>query len=307
VERILDETKRGVHLPGHFFLGVALALFFWYASWTHLGVLGQYAFFPQWLGYILTVDGLVVWRTGTSLLTRHPREFMALFFLSAPIWWIFEGLNDFVQNWHYATGRPYSPVEYILIATIDFSTVVPAVFETTQLLLTFAFFERLSTRWRLVLSPRGHWVSMFLGAVGLLALIFFPRIAFPLTWLWVVLIADPLNDLRGRPSLVGQVGRGDWRMVVALALAAMVCGLFWEMWNYFAMPKWFYTVPIVGFAKIFEMPAFGYLGYWPFGWELYTLYQLFWGMLRRPPVALTAGADGERQGPRPEFPSQARN
>ncbi len=282
----LSETKEVAHPPLHLFLGVALALFFWFASWTHLGVFGQYAFFPQWLGYILAVDGLVAWRQGTSLLTRYPREFVALFLLSAPIWWIFEGLNNFVQNWHYVTERPYSPAEYILIATVDFSTVVPAVFETTQLLLTFDFLERTRARRRFILSPRGHWVLMFLGALGLLALILLPRIAFPLTWLWIVLIADPLNDLRGRPALVGQVGRGDWRMVVALALATTVCGFFWEMWNYAAMPKWYYTVPWLGFAKIFEMPALGYLGYWPFGWELYALYQLFWGLLRRPLVAL---------------------
>ncbi len=291
--RAITETKRTAHPPVHLALGVALALFFWYASWTHLGAFGQYAFFPQWLGYILTVDGLVAWRTGTSLLTRHPREFIALFFLSAPIWWIFEGLNDFVQNWHYITGRPYSPAEYILIATIDFSTVVPAVFETTQLLLTFDFLEPLRTQRRLALSPRFHWVLMFLGAVGLLALILLPKVAFPLTWLWIVLIADPLNDLRGRPSLVGQLGRGDWRMVVVLALATTVCGFFWEMWNYYAMPKWYYTVPWVGFAKIFEMPIFGYLGYWPFGWELYAVYQLFWGLLRHPPVALPISAESE--------------
>ncbi len=290
----LTGTRRAAHPPGHLFLGIALALFFWYASWTHLGEFGQYAFFPQWLGYILAVDGLVAWRKGTSLLMHHPREFIALFLLSAPIWWIFEGLNDFVQNWHYVTGRPYSPAEYILVASIDFSTVVPAVFETTQLLLTFDVFQRLRTRPRFKVSPPRHWVLMFLGAVGLLALILLPKIAFPLTWLWVVLIADPLNDLRGRPSLIGQLGRGDGRLVAALALATMICGFFWEMWNYYAMPKWYYTVPWVGFAKIFEMPAFGYFGYWPFGWELYALYHLFWGRLRRPPIALSVTSESGR-------------
>ena len=52
------------------------------------------------------------------------------------------------------------------------------------------------------------------------------------------------------------------------------------------MPKWFYTVPFVGFAKIFEMPLLGYGGYWPFAWELYALYHLFWGVLQRPAILL---------------------
>lgn len=32
-------------------------------------------FFPLWLGYILTVDALVLRQRGTSLLTRSPKSF----------------------------------------------------------------------------------------------------------------------------------------------------------------------------------------------------------------------------------------
>lgn len=284
--RTLTESKPITRPPLHFFVGLALALFFWYASWTRLGVLGVYAFFPQWLGYILTVDGLVAWRQGSSLLTDHPREFLGLFVLSAPIWWVFEGLNESVQNWHYLTDRGYSAGEYILTASIDFSTVIPAVFETTALLFTFDWVQRFRSLPRFAVSPRVHWVLMYLGAFGFLAVVLIPKFAFPLTWLWIVMIADPLNDLRGRPSLLVQITRGDWRLVITLALATLVCGFFWEMWNYFAMPKWYYTVPWFGFFKVFEMPILGYLGYLPFGWELYALYQLFWGVLRRAPEAL---------------------
>jgi hypothetical protein len=96
-----------------------------------------------------------------------------------------------------------------------------------------------------------------------------------------------LNALRGRPSLISQVSQGDWRIVVALTLAIMVCAFFWEMWNYLAWPKWYYTVPFFGFAKIFEMPLLGYFGYWPFAWELYALYHLILGVLHRPADALS--------------------
>lgn len=266
----------------HFWLGLGLALFFWFASWSHLGLLGEYAFFPQWFGYILAVDGLVAWRQGTSLLMRAPREFAALFILSAPIWWIFEGLNNFVLNWHYLGGGNYSIAQIILISSIDFSTVIPAIFETTQLVLTFGFIRRLRTHRRIILSPRVAWTLMYLGAVAFAAVVLIPHLAFPLTWVWLVLLVDPLNYLQGRPSLLEQIARGDWTKVAALALAGTICGLFWEMWNSLAFPKWFYTVPYVGFAKIFEMPLLGYGGYWPFAWELYALYHLFWGVLHRP-------------------------
>ena len=41
--------------------------------------------------------------------------------------------------------------------------------------------------------------------------------------------------------------------------------MFWEMWNFYSLPKWTYVIPYVGFWKVFEMPLLGYLGYPFFG------------------------------------------
>jgi len=318
-------------------LGIILIALFWFASWMHLGILGEYAFFPLWLGYIFTVDALVARRKGVSLLSRHPREFVALFLLSAPVLWIFEGLNRFVQNWHYLGAEHYPPWQYILVATIDFSTVIPAIFETTELVSTFSFpitlqgdqmgrgqartsaekirvNPRSSASYR-VISPRLPWLLMYVGALAFAAVVLVPQFAFPLTWVWLVLLIDPLNYLRGsqiprssagRASLLRQVESGDWRLVVALALAALVCGFFWEMWNFYAMPKWYYTVPFFGFAKVFEMPLLGYGGYLPFAWELYALHHLVWGVLRRHPIAIGLGEDSVRSTCLPDRPSFGR-
>ena len=49
------------------------------------------------------------------------------------------------------------------------------------------------------------------------------------------------------------------------ALAALVCGFFWEMWNYFSLARWTYSVPLVQRFQLFEMPLLGYAGYLPFG------------------------------------------
>ena len=286
MEHMLVKTRM---LPPHFFLGLALVAVFWFASWTHLGIFGEYAFFPQWLGYILTVDALVAWR-GSSLLTRNPREFVALFLLSAPVWWLFEGMNNFVLNWHYIDTQDFSFWRVLLIGSIDFSTVIPAVFETTALVSTFRFVERLRGNRRFTISPALPWMLMYAGVFAFAAVVLVPQFAFPLAWIWLVLVVDPLNYLRGRASLLGQISRGDWRIVAALAIAAAICGVFWEMWNYFAMPKWFYTVPFVGLLKIFEMPLLGYGGYWPFAWELYALYHLLWGVISRPASAFSNDA-----------------
>lgn len=257
----------------HLLLGLALVAIFWYASWMHLGVLGEYAFFPLWLGYILTVDALVARRKGDSLLTRSPREFAVLFLLSMPVWWIFEFHNYFLLNWHYLIPNDYSPLHIIVESTICFSIVVPAIFETAELIATFDFVNRFRSSKRIIIQTRHLWCVMYV-AVGLFAgVLFLPRYFFPFTWIWLFLFVDALNFLRGRVSLIEQASRGDWRMIGTLAIAGVVCGFFWELWNIFAMPKWYYTVPFFNFAKIFEMPLLGYGGYIPFAWELYAVYQ----------------------------------
>lgn len=253
--------------------GLVLIAVFWFASWTRLGLLGEYSFFPLWLGYILTMDALVAWRKGASLLTRCPREFIVLFLLSMPVWWIFEFHNYFLLNWHYLIPNDYSALQIIVESTLCFSTVVPAVFETAALISTFGLVNRFRSSKRMIVQKHQLWFVMYL-AVGLFAgVLFLPRYFFPFTWIWLFLFVDALNFLRGRTSLIEQASRGDGRAIGALAMAGVVCGFFWEMWNILAMPKWYYTVPFVNFAHVFEMPLLGYGGYIPFAWELYALYQ----------------------------------
>ncbi|MBS3126681.1 hypothetical protein J4228_00790, partial [Candidatus Woesearchaeota archaeon] len=50
------------------------------------------------------------------------------------------------------------------------------------------------------------------------------------------------------------------------------CGVLWEFWNFWALPKWVYVLPAWTGPKLFEMPLWGYLGYGPFAWELYAMY-----------------------------------
>jgi hypothetical protein len=144
---------------------------------------------------------------------------------------------------------------------------------------------------------------MFIGALMLCALVFVPQYAYPFQWLWLFLLVDPLNALRddattrqlhedraASVSLIAQFARGELRWVGALALGTLICAFFWELWNFYSYPKWYYTVPYVGFVKIFEMPLLGYIGYIPFGWELYALYHFVVGALKRRSV-LEEGAE----------------
>ena len=63
------------------------------------------------------------------------------------------------------------------------------------------------------------------------------------------------------------IAAGDWREAGSWALAALGCGLCWELWNLHSLAKWIYTVPYVHRWQVFEMPLLGYTGYLPFGLE----------------------------------------
>lgn len=268
--------------PLYGILALALCLAAWACSWLRIDPLYRYSFFPLWFGYILFIDALVVWRRGKSLLTRARWHYPLLFLTSSLFWWAFETLNIPVQNWHYILDQPYSPLAYFLIASLNFSTVLPAVMETAELLSTFP-----PLRPRLPASNPGPQLSIWMLALvellGILCLILpwlFPRYFFGLIWLCLVLILDPINNLCRRKSALAHIAVGDWHFFV-LPLAGLCCGFLWEMWNFYALPKWYYTIPYVGFWKIFEMPLLGYIGYLPFALELFAMYQFVLLLVRQ--------------------------
>ncbi|MGZ8432608.1 MAG: hypothetical protein ACXWWW_11730, partial [Candidatus Deferrimicrobiaceae bacterium] len=70
---------------------------------------------------------------------------------------------------------------------------------------------------------------------------------------------------RGEPHALSGIASGDWRPAVSSVLAALLCGFFWETWNFGSYAKWVYSIPYVDALHVFEMPLLGYAGYLPFG------------------------------------------
>ncbi|MEA3350127.1 MAG: hypothetical protein U9Q82_05860 [Chloroflexota bacterium] len=266
-------------LPPHAWIGVLLIAVFWPLNWALPGPRTHWGFFPLWLGYCLSVDGLVYWRTGTSLVTRSWRKYVGLFAISAPVWWLFELLNWRVQNWFYDGRELFTDFEYGILATIAFSTVIPAVFGTAELIASFGWTQRFSSG-PTIRPTRRITLSFFVAGWVMLALmLIWPRYFFPFLWLSLYFIIAPINVWLGNRSLSRWTQKGDWRPVIALWLGVLVTAFFWEFWNYFSYPKWIYTVPFVDFWHIFEMPLLGYGGYLPFAMELYAVYHFFMGIL----------------------------
>ena len=112
------------------------------------------------------------------------------------------------------------------------------------------------------------------SAAGFFLPIFLPKFTFPLVWLSFFLILDPINYLNNQPSIIRDIKNKNLAIILSLLFAGIILGFFWEFWNYYATIKWVYDIPFLSYFKIFEMPVLGYLGYFPFAFELYAMYWL---------------------------------
>jgi hypothetical protein len=229
----------------------------------------QYLYFFAWYPYIVFLDGLLLRLRGQSWLLDRPRQFLQMFFWSTTVWLIFEALNLALKNWGYVAVVPIGWVRwggYFLA----FATVLPGVLLTAQVLDGLgAFTGRKGRPFTL-----GTWqpASLLVGVALLILPLVFPRYAFPLIWGAFFFLLDPFCHLLGGDSLIVRFANGERREHLCLLAAGLICGLWWESWNYFAITKWVYTLPVLNFAKIFEMPLLGYLGFPAFALEAAVMY-----------------------------------
>ncbi len=259
--------------PWFGWLGLALGAVAWVLAWcrfTWFAGLQAHTFLPLWIAYILVMNALCVRRSGRCLLTSHPGPYLALFPVSAAFWWFFEYLNRYVWNWYYRGVEGMSAAEYAFFATCSFTTVLPSVTATAEWLATFRpFADRRFCDFVQIDIRRPVCVLAFAltATVGLVGIVVSPQLTFPLLWISPLAVFLALQVVRGEPTVLDVLQQGDWRLPVRFALSALMCGGFWEMWNYHCLAKWVYAVPYVHAFQIFEMPVIGYTGYLPFGLE----------------------------------------
>ena len=248
-----------------------LCLINWLLAWQRFSwfwLFQPHTFLPIWAGFILTINAVAVKRSGSCLLLRQPLGFLLLFPASTAFWWFFEYLNRFVQNWYYTGIEGMGPGEYSYYSSLAFATVLPGVLSMIDLLLTFPTMRKGLSRCPQVnwaFSPWISWIIVVLASIGLALIGVFPDQLFALLWLSPLLIILSIQRLTGQRTVLYPLRYGDWRPVVVPALAALICGFFWEMWNTHSLARWTYTIPLVQRFHLFEMPILGYGGYLPFG------------------------------------------
>jgi hypothetical protein len=271
--------KTARKFPLHGWIGLLLVAVFWTLNWALTGLRTQWAFFPLWLGYCLTVDALVFWLTGTSLFTRSWKKYIGLFLASAPVWWLFELANWRLQNWHYNGAEAFTTIQFWFWATVNFTIVVPAVFGSAELIRSFI---KKPVKGPRVRPTKITSISFFVAGWIMLALmVAWPKIFFPFVCVWLYFILEPINIWLGYRNLVEWTKDGNWQPVVTLWLGVLLTAFFWEMWNYLSYPKWVYHVPWGNWPHLFEMPLLGYGGYLPFALELFAMYHLLAGWFGR--------------------------
>ena len=273
--RLLRTGPAAAASPGRFpwggWAGVARGAASWTLAWNRFAWFEPWqkeTFVLLWAAYMLVFNGLAQKRLGAAPMLSSVRRYAFLFAASAAYWWSFEYLNRFARNWRYRDIDAFGPFQYALAATAAFSTVLPAFFATYEWIVNAPRIQAAFREWIVIRIPQPRTASiaaLVFSAAGLAFLGVWPDLLFPMVWVSPVLVFVSIQTLRGRPHVLTGIERGDWRRAVAASLAALCCGLFWEMWNWKSLAKWEYDIPFVGRFHLFEMPLLGYAGYIPFG------------------------------------------
>jgi len=223
-----------------------------------------------WWSYILIIDAIIYRLKGNSLILNRTKEFLLMIPWSVFIWLIFESANLSLENWYYI-HLPHSIVERWLGYAMAYGTVLPGLFETTELLESFGLFRKLKIK-KTVISSEGQAVLVLLGAFCLISSVLVPEYFFFLIWVGFFFLLEPFNYRFGAASLLKDLEEGTPRKIYLLLIAGLICGVLWEFWNFWARSKWVYTVPFFEGGKGFEMPFLGFFGFPPFTLQAYVMY-----------------------------------
>lgn len=225
-----------------------------------------------WWSFILILDSINFRRAGSSPLFESLSNFLFMSFLSVCVWLIFELFNLRLKNWSYF-DLPTSRFLRWLGFSLAFATVFPALKELS-LLFQGLLSPRLHRLFRIRITASLLRSCVCFGILSVALPLIWPRLFFPLVWLSLIFLVEPVNYWRRAPTLISDLHRNDWRKFWSWVLAGLAAGFLWEFWNFWADSRWEYSLPYLDFWRIFQMPVFGYLGFLPFALEIFAIQNL---------------------------------
>lgn len=227
-----------------------------------------------WAGYLLLIDSVINKIKGHSLIYNRRKEFYIQIPLSIFFWVVFELYNFHLKNWEYV-GLPTDYVELFFGMSISFGAIMPGLLLTGELIEALNIFDRFKIT-KLQVTNRIVYGGIVIGFLFVMfPLLLEEEIAkylFGLVWVGFVLIFDPIVYASKGESLLKELEQGELARILSLFTAGLICGFFWEFWNYWSTSKWVYTAPFTPEVRIFEMPLIGFIGFAPFAWEYFTFY-----------------------------------
>src|SRR3989344_3093587 len=159
-------------------IGIGLIIFIELNFFLKLQPFANWYFPIIWLGYILTIDALVYKLKGDSLISNRLQQFLGMIIISMLLWWVFEFINLSVGNWKYH-GLEGLSVWKTLFGSLSFATVLPAFFETFELVRSIHLFDKAHLKKKHKITKRFLHTLIGLGVLSFLLPLLFPRFAFP--------------------------------------------------------------------------------------------------------------------------------
>jgi hypothetical protein len=277
--RYFDEKMKEKILRLNLYIGLSIFLISALLLILQVSFMRRWFFTFAWWSFILVIDSLNFRKKRYSPLSGPAKDFLFTAFISVFIWLIFELFNLRLKNWSYHS-LPTSLAERWLGYFVAFATVVPALQEISL------FTEGIFKKKKLALF-RVKGTSLLLnscvlsGAASIVLALAWPRIFFPLAWLCFIFLLEPLNFWLKNKTFLKDLEQGEWAKFWNWALAGLVAGFLWELWNFWAGSHWEYLLPVLNFWRVFKMPVFGYSGFLPFALEVYALYQLLFALYKK--------------------------
>lgn len=270
-----ERETTGGSFPLWAVIGFPMWFFFWWAQWAQPAWFGDwihFTFVPLWVGFILSLDSIVYFRQGHSMLSKNAAAVAHVFILSGVGWLYFEFMGYFTQNWYYPINKVWSEKGYIVWYLLCYMTIFPALFEWADLLHTFKYFRVSWSNGPKINLPR--WFQVIVLAICgygcyMSAKSPYASLWFAFAWLSPAFFAGFGLTLVKYPNPFSIISYGDYGSLVIYGMSGLFNGLCWEIWNSRSLPSnpsyWKYDIPYLNAWHIGEMPLVGFLGYIPFG------------------------------------------
>ena len=229
-------------------------------------------------------------REANSLLLGDPGRGRLLLLASLLFCSLLEATNLFLDHRFWA-GVPAEAWLRWPFFIVTFASFLPLVLEIERKLENLGLAEVLL--WRRIGTTRGvQLLFLALGLLLLLPLVLSPAYFYPLLWVALLFLTDPLVNLLGRDdlSISGQFEEGYYGQAFRLLGTGLILGFLWEFWNYRAGCKWFYSGSSQ--ASLFELPLLEFWGYAFKALGAYAFFQLLTVLKRRFSGRLEPGTIG---------------